>query len=65
MAVFVATNRVIRIVVDLVRATFEPKAERVVENLALRQGVAVLKAKKPRPKLSGADRIWRPRWTLP
>ena len=58
VAVFVATNRVIRLVVDLVRATFKPKAELVIENLALRQLVAVLKTKRPRPKLSDADRLF-------
>ena len=29
-----------------------------IENLALRQQVAVLKVKKPRPKLSGFDRMF-------
>ena len=51
-------NRLIRLVVDLVRATFKPKAELVIENLALRQLVAVLKTKRPRPKLSDADRLF-------
>ena len=61
MAICSGMKRLIQIAVDLVRAVFKPKAELVVENLALRQQVAVLKEKRPRPKLTDADRLF---WVL-
>ena len=63
-------KRLLHLATDLVRAMFKPRADLALENLALRQQLAVLKDKRPRPRLTNADRvfwiglsrIWR-RWT--
>ncbi len=44
-------------VIALVRATFISRRDLALENLALRQQLAVLKTKKPRPRLRPSDRI--------
>jgi transposase InsO family protein len=62
--------RLIVIVFHAVRALFRSRSELAFENLALRQQVAVLKAKRSRPRLSIMDRafwvalrrVW-PKWT--
>jgi putative transposase len=43
------------------RAVFRSRADLVVQNLALRQQLAVLKATRPRPKLTPLDRAF---WVL-
>jgi hypothetical protein len=62
--------RLILNVFHLVRSVFRSHSELAIENLALRQQLAVLKAKRPRPGLTLLDRIfwvslrrlW-PKWT--
>ena len=44
-----------------IRALFRSRTELVIENLALRQQLAVLKAKRPRPHLTGIHRAF---WIL-
>ena len=39
-------------------SAFKPRSELLIENLALRQQLAVLKEKKPRPRLTDADRAF-------
>ena len=39
-------------------SAFKPRSELIIENLALRQQLAVLKEKKPRPRLTNADRAF-------
>ena len=59
----------LRILVVFVRAACASKSDLMIEVVALRQQVAVLKAKRPRPPLADADRrfwvalrdLW-PRW---
>jgi len=59
----------LRILVMVVKAVLTTRADLVIENLALRQQVAVLKEKRPKPSLTAADRLlwvalkqsW-PRW---
>src|SRR5580704_6514415 len=54
----------LRFILDLVtalRVFFICRGDLVLEILALRQQVAVLKRKRPRPKLTGIDRLF---WTM-
>ena len=55
--------------VDIISACFNSKAELVAENLCLRQQLAVLKRRQPRPQLRDSDRrfwimvrCWIVRW---
>ena len=41
----------------MIRAFFVSRATLVLENLALRQQIAILKRKKPKPKLKKLDRV--------
>jgi hypothetical protein len=43
-------------------AVLRPKASLVVENLVLRQQLAVLRSRTPRPRLRPIDRVF---WVLP
>ena len=43
------------------RVFFQSRADASLEILALRQQVAVLKRKRPRPRLNGCDRLF---WTI-
>ena len=59
----------IRILLDVLQAVLTTKSDLILENLALRQQVAVLKGKRPRPNLvDGERRFWValreawPRW---
>jgi hypothetical protein len=47
-------------VLAAVRVFFRPRAEASLQVLALRQQVAVLKRQRPRPTLTGLDRVF---WT--
>jgi len=51
---------IFRIVINLIRAAMMNRADLVIENAALRQQLAVLKDKHPRPGLRPADRVF---WT--
>ena len=46
------------ILLSLVRTLTASKADLIVENLALRQQLAVFKAKQPQPRLSNTDRLF-------
>jgi putative transposase len=48
----------VTLLVRLVRALFRPRAELVLENLALRQQVTALKHARPRPTLDDVDRAF-------
>jgi hypothetical protein len=48
----------LHILLAVVRAVLTNRAELVIEYLALRQQVAVLKEKRPKPSLSAADRLF-------
>lgn len=50
--------RLIVILFHAIRGLFRSRLELTIENLALRQQVAVLKAKRPRPRLSVLDRAF-------
>ena len=50
--------RVMVLLVQTVRALFRSRADLALENMALRQQVAVLKQKRSRPPLSGTDRAF-------
>ena len=50
--------RVMTLLVQTVRALFWSRADLALENLALRQQVAVLKQQRPRPPLTGMDRAF-------
>ena len=50
--------RLIPNVFHLIRAVFRSRSELAIENLALRQQLAVLKAKGPRPRLTLIDRVF-------
>jgi len=50
--------RLILSVVHLIRAAFRSRSELAIENLALRQQLAVLKAKRLRPRLTLTDRVF-------
>ena len=51
--------RVMTLLVQTIRALFRSRADLALENLALRQQVAVLKQQRPRPPLTGLDRaLW-------
>ena len=52
--------QLMQIVLALVRSLFANKADLAMENLALRQQLAVYKRKQPRPRLSDLDRLF---WT--
>ena len=49
---------VLAIVFNILRAFFKSKASMAAENLCLRQQVAALCRKRPRPKLTKQDRIF-------
>ncbi len=51
-------SRLILNIPHLIRAVFRSRAELAIENLALRQQLAVLKARKPRPRLNFMDRVF-------
>jgi hypothetical protein len=51
---------IFRIVINLIRVAMMNRADLVIENTGLRQQLAVLKSKHPRPKLRPADRVF---WT--
>ncbi len=53
--------RLILNIPHLIRAVFRSRSELAIENLALRQQLAVLKAKGPRPRLNLMDRVF---WDL-
>lgn len=44
------------------RASFRARADAALEILALRQQLAVLKRKRPRPRVNAGDRLF---WTCP
>ena len=53
------------------RVFFRSRGDAALEVLALRQQVAVLKRQRPRPMLTGIDRLfwtalrhWWPRWSM-
>jgi hypothetical protein len=49
----------VKIIVWMARALARDRADLAIENMALRQQVAVLKEKRPKPRLSAADRgVW-------
>ena len=50
--------RMMALLVQTVRVLFRSRADLALENLALRQQVAVLKQKRPRPSLTGMDRAF-------
>jgi hypothetical protein len=50
--------RWLRIFLEAFRSTVRTRRELAVENLALRQKLAVWKARQPRPRLTGMDRIF-------
>ena len=50
--------RVMALFVTTVRALSRSRADLALENLALRQQVAVLKQQRPRPPLTGMDRAF-------
>ena len=52
--------QLMQIVFALVRSLFANKADLAMENLALRQQLAVYKLKQPRPRLTDLDRVF---WT--
>ena len=56
-----AMNRLPSTILGAVRAAFRSRSDLVIENIALRQQLAVLKMKKPRPKLTPLDRAF---WVL-
>ena len=43
--------------VQLIRALLKPRLDLALENMALRQQVAVLKLKRPRPRVRASERI--------
>ncbi|MFH1434941.1 MAG: hypothetical protein ABIJ56_04400, partial [Pseudomonadota bacterium] len=45
-----------RLIIGIVRAALRDRSDIVIENAALRQQLAVLKDKHPRPRLRPADR---------
>ena len=53
--------RLLLLLLHALRAVVRPRADLVLENLALRQQVATLKEKRPGPKLSSVDRLF---WVL-
>lgn len=54
-------KRLLSAIISASRAAFRSRSDLVIENLALRQQLAVLKAKKPRPRLTPLDRAF---WVL-
>jgi len=51
----------LRILVGTLRSAFRPRRELALENLALRQQLAVFKHRYPRPRLRDSDRLF---WVL-
>ncbi len=51
-------RRLITAILPAVRSAFRSRADLVIENMALRQQIAVMKGKKPRPRLTNADRAF-------
>ncbi len=51
---------ILRVILLLVRALFQDRSQLALENLALRQQLAVLRHKAPRPRLCRADRAFWP-----
>ena len=49
------------IIVGTLRTVFRPQSELALENLVLRQQLAVLKHRQPQPRLTDADRLF---WVL-
>ena len=49
---------VMRMLVTVVHTLFADRADLAIENLALRQQVAALKRKRPRPQLDDLDRAF-------
>ena len=56
-----AMLRFVRLLAGTVRAVLKARAELALENLALRQQLAVLAGKRPRPRVAMADRVF---WVL-
>jgi putative transposase len=52
---------IFRLIINIIRAACMRREDLVIENAALRQQLAVLKDKHPRPGLRPADRIF---WTV-
>jgi hypothetical protein len=52
------TRLAVLLVVTLARVLFRSRLQLVVENLALRQQLAIFKHKQPRPRLAPADRLF-------
>jgi hypothetical protein len=53
-----ASISIMKLLVNLVQALFNKQADLAIENLALRQQLAVLKRKRPRPPLDDLDRAF-------
>lgn len=49
---------ILRIILLLLRALFRDRSQLALENLALRQQLAILHHKAPRPRLRRADRVF-------
>ncbi|MFH1436351.1 MAG: hypothetical protein ABIJ56_11590, partial [Pseudomonadota bacterium] len=49
---------IFKFVLSIVRAALRDRSDIVIENAALRQQLAVLKDKHPRPRLRPADRVF-------
>ncbi len=72
MAFYPVMKRLPSAILEAIRATFASRSNLVIENIALRQQLAVLKVARPRPKLTPFDRafwvflsrIW-PHWSDP
>ena len=48
---------ILRVILLLLRALFRDRSQLALENLALRQQLAILHRKAPRPRLRSADRV--------
>ena len=48
----------LNVVAVAARAVFKSREDLVLENIALRQQLAVLKGKKPRPRIREEDRLF-------
>ncbi len=49
---------ILRVILQLFRALFRDRSQLALENLALRQQLAILRHKAPRPRLRRADRVF-------
>ena len=49
---------ILRVILLLFRALFRDRSQLALENLALRQQLAILQLKAPRPRLRRADRAF-------